>query len=115
MSRVKRGTISRSKHKKVLKAAKGYRMTRSRLIKVAKQAVLHAKRYAYVGRKQKKREMRRLWIVRINEAVKSMGWTYGQFMHALKQKNIQLNRKILANLITNDEVAFKKLVEKVRS
>lgn len=113
MVRVKRGTVSRRKHKKVLKLAKGYRMTRSRLIKRAKEAVLQAGEHAFAGRKNKKRDFRRLWIVRISEAVKKLGWSYNQFIYALKEKNVELDRKILADLVVNDPETFKKIVEKV--
>lgn len=115
MSRIKRGTVSKRKHKKILQAASGYRMSKHRLIKVATEAVMHAGQYAYEGRKRRKRDMRRLWITRISEAVKGLGWSYNQFMHRLKEKKITLNRKMLAHLVTHDQETFKKLVEKVRA
>lgn len=111
MSRVKRGVISRQKHKKILSLAKGYRGTRSRLIKTATEAVLHADAYAYHGRKRKKRDFRRLWITRISEAVKEEGYSYSKFVKALKEKNIQLDRKILANLVIDNREAFKTVVK----
>lgn len=110
MSRVKRGVVSRRKHNKIFDLAKGYRGTRSRLIKTATEAVLHADQYAYHGRKRKKRDFRRLWIVRIGEAVKEEGYSYSKFIKAMKDKNIMLDRKILANLVLNNKDAFKSVV-----
>lgn len=112
MARVKRGTISRAKHKKVFSLTKGYRGTRSRLIKVAKEALLHSDSYAYHGRKRRKRDFRRLWITRIGEAVKKEGHSYSAFIKALKEKNIELDRKILSILITDDPNAFTSVVKK---
>lgn len=89
-------------------------MSRRKLIKVAKEAALHAGQYAYVGRKLRKRDFRRLWITRISAGVKKIGWSYNQFIHALEEKNIALNRKILAYLAKNDSKTFNKLVEYVR-
>ncbi len=106
MSRVKRGVVSRRKHNKIFELAKGYRGTRSRLIKTATEAVLHADAYAYHGRKRKKRDFRRLWITRIGEAAKEEGHTYSTLMNAMKLRNITLDRKILANLITENREAF---------
>lgn len=114
MARVKRGTISRPKHKKVLKQTRGYRMTKSKLIKVAKEASLHAGQYAYIGRKQKKRNIRRLWITRIKSSVKKYNFSYNLFIHALSQKKIVLDRKILAYLATEHDEIFKKIVEEVK-
>lgn len=111
MSRVKRGMVSRRKHNKIFDLAKGYRGTRSRLIKTATEAVLHADQYAYHGRKRKKRDFRRLWIVRIGEAVKEEGYTYSKFIKAAKDKKIELDRKILANLITDNREAFTSVVK----
>src|SRR3989344_5955131 len=99
MSRIKRGIVSRRKHKKVLKLAKGYLALKSRAIKKAKEAVIHADQYAYHGRKLRKRDFRILWITRINEAVKLEGLSYSVFMNALKKANIELNRKILSDLV----------------
>jgi len=112
MSRVKRGMVSRRKHNKIFELAKGYRGTRSRLIKTATEAVLHADQYAYHGRKRKKRDFRRLWIVRIGEAVKAEGHSYSTFVNAMKIKNIQLDRKILANLVLDNREAFTVIVKK---
>ena len=111
MSRVKRGMVSRRKHNKIFDLAKGYRGTRSRLIKTATEAVLHADQYAYHGRKRKKRDFRRLWIARIGEAVKEEGYSYSRFIKALKDKKIELDRKILANLITDNREAFTSVVK----
>lgn len=111
MSRVKRGVISRKKHNKKLSLAKGYRGTRSRLIKTATEAILHAGQYAYHGRKRKKRDLRRLWITRIGQAVKEEGYSYNRFIKALKDKNIELDRKIMANLIVEHNNAFKSIVK----
>lgn len=115
MTRVKRGTTSRRKHKKVLALAKGYRGTKRRLIKVAHEAVLHAGAYAYHGRKLRKRNFRRLWISRISQAVKLEGLSYSKFINALKAKNIQLDRKILANLLLDDPNTFKQVVDKAKN
>lgn len=112
MTRIKRGTTSRKRHKKVLSRTKGYRMTKSRLIKVAKEADLHAGQYAYVGRKQKKREMRRLWITRISEALKKREFHYNTFIHNLNEKNITLNRKMLAFLASKHPSVFDDVVKK---
>lgn len=110
--RVKRGIVSRRKHKKIFELAKGYRGTRSRLIKTATEAVLHADAYAYHGRKRKKRDFRRLWVVRIGEAVKEEGYSYSRFIKALKDKKIELDRKILASLIVDNRDAFTVVVKK---
>lgn len=114
MSRIKRGTVSRRKHKKLLEAAKGYRMTRHRLVGVAKEAILHAGKYAYVGRKRRKRDMRRLWITRIGQATKSHGLSYNAFVHGLKTKKIELDRKILADLVVSEPDVFKQVVEQLK-
>lgn len=114
MTRVKRGITSRRKHKKVFAQAKGYRGTKRRLIRTAKEAVLHAGAYAYHGRKLKKRDFRSLWITRISGAMKEQGLSYSRFIHALKAKNIQLDRKILANMIVEDPNTFKSIVDKVK-
>lgn len=111
MSRVKRGVVTRQKHKKIFELAKGYRGTRSKLIKVATEAVLHSDAYAYHGRKRKKRDFRRLWITRIGEAVKTEGYSYSAFIKALKDKHIELDRKILANLVIDEKEAFTTVVK----
>lgn len=113
MARVKRGTTSRAKHKKILGLAKGYRGTRSKLIKTAHEAVLHADKYAFHGRKRRKRDARRLWITRINGALEERGHSYSKFVKGLKDKNILIDRKILASLVVDDPKAFGTIVEKV--
>ena len=105
--RIKRGTTSHRRHKKLLSSTKGYRMTKSRLIKVAKEAKLHAGQYAYSGRKKRKSSFRRLWITRISHRVKKEGMSYSKFIHNLKLANIQIDRKILSHLILTDDAAFK--------
>lgn len=112
MARVKRGVVSRRKHNKMLDLAKGYRGTRSRLIKVATEAVLHSDQYSYHGRKRRKRDFRRLWITRIGEAVKIEGYSYSRFIAALKSKNILIDRKILAQLVVEDSKGFSAIVKK---
>ena len=111
MSRVKRGTVSRRKHKKLLGLTKGHRGTKSTLVKVAKESALHAGQYAYQGRKNRKRDFRSLWITRIGEAVKLQGMSYSVFMSRLKKANIELDRIILSSLIVDDPDAFKHVVE----
>ena len=112
--RIKRGTISRRKHNKLLRQVKGFRMTKRRLIKVAKEASLHAGQYAFAGRKIKKRDFRKLWIIRISQAVKKFDLNYSSFIQKLKQAKIALDRKILANLIIEDPPAFKAIVDKIK-
>ena len=111
MSRVKRGVVSKRKHKKLLSLTKGYRGTKSTLVKVAKEASLHAGQYAYHGRKLKKRNFRSLWIVRIGEAVKQQDMSYSVFINKLKKANIELDRKILSSLVVDDPDAFKHVVD----
>lgn len=115
MARIKRGVTSHAKHKKLLSRAKGYRGTKSKLTKVAREALLHAGQYAFAGRKRKKRDFRRLWITRISEAVKVEGTSYSKFMHELKEKNILLDRKVLSRLISEDPNTFKEIVKKTIS
>ncbi len=114
MARVKRGVTAHKKHKKILKLAKGYRMSRHRLIKVANEAVLHAGEYAFMGRKRKKRDFRRLWIIRINAALKELGMKYNQFIRNLKTKKIELDRKVLAKIAVEHPEIFKKIAKKVK-
>jgi large subunit ribosomal protein L20 len=109
--RVKTGTVRRASHKKVLKAAKGFWMTRHKRYKVANQAVMHAGRYAFAGRRLKKRDLRTLWIVRINAALKPFELRYSVFIKLLKNRKIELNRKMLADMAVNDPAAFKAVVE----
>lgn len=113
MTRVKRGTTSKQKHHKVLKLAKGYRMTRHKLYKVASEAVLHAGEYAFAGRKHRKRQMRRLWIMRINAALKPHQIKYSQFIHSLQKQKIALDRKILS-LLAQDQPFFSRLLKKIK-
>jgi large subunit ribosomal protein L20 len=112
--RSKTSTVRKRKHKKILKLAKGYRMTRSKVYKVAKQAVLHAGQYAYHGRKLRKRNFRTLWIQRINGALSETGITYSKFINKLKTNKIEINRKILADLVVNHSKVFFKIVDKVK-
>lgn len=111
MARVKRGTVGNAKHKKVLKAAKGYYGRRKNTIRVAKQAVEKAQQYAYRDRKRRKRTFRALWIQRINAAAREFGTTYGQFINGLSKAGIEVDRKVLADLAVRDSEAFKALVE----
>jgi large subunit ribosomal protein L20 len=113
--RVKRGVQAKEKHKKIFRSNKGYRMTKRRLIRVATQAYLHAGEYAHSGRKNRKRDFRQLWITRINEAVKQNGLSYSAFMSKLKSANIEMDRKILANLITDDPEVFEDIVDRVKT
>src|SRR5215211_3282998 len=106
MARVKRGVTAHKRHKRLLDAAEGRKGTKSRLIKPAREALLHAMAYATRDRKQRKRQFRGLWIVRINAAVRSQGITYGRFIQGLKQADIALDRKILADLAVRDAGTF---------
>ena len=114
MGRVKRGVTARARHKKVLKLAKGYYGARSRVFRVAKQAVIKALQYAYRDRRQRKREFRGLWIARINAATRAHGLSYSRFMNGLKKANITLDRKVLADLAVKDKIGFAKLVQQVQ-
>jgi large subunit ribosomal protein L20 len=114
MSRVKRGVTARARHKKVLQKAKGYYGARSRVFRVAKQAVIKAAQYAYRDRRQKKREFRALWIIRINAAVRAHDISYSQFMNGLKKAAIQIDRKVLADIAVHDKPAFTALVEQAK-
>ena len=111
--RVKRGKTVKKKHKSTLALAKGYRGGRSKLYKQAKEAVIHAGADAYRGRKEKKRQTRSLWILRINAALKPHGISYSKFINTLKQKNIELDRKILAQIALEDPESFEEMVKKV--
>lgn len=110
MPRVKRGVTSHRKHKKLLTLAKGFRGGRSKLVKEAKSATLHAGQYAFAGRKQKRRDMRKLWITQMGIALKNEGLSYSKVIPALKAKNILLNRKMLAELAAHDINTFKKII-----
>lgn len=112
--RIKRGIVSHRKHKKLLESVKGYRMTKSRLVKVAKEAQLHAGEYAFAGRRKKKSIMRSLWIHRISQALKLKGLSYSTFFAQLKKANIQLDRKSLSFLVENDSQAFGKIVDSAK-
>jgi large subunit ribosomal protein L20 len=111
MARVKRGVASHKRHKRLLKAAEGRKGTKSKLIKPAREALLHALAYATRDRKQRKRQMRELWIVRINAAARQNGLTYGQFIAGLKKAQIEIDRKILADLAVRDSATFGRIVE----
>jgi len=115
MPRVKRGVQARARHKKVLKQAKGYYGARSRVYRVAKQAVIKAKQYAYRDRKQRKRQFRAWWILRINAAARDCGLSYSRFIHGLKLANIDIDRKVLADLAVHNKEAFAAIAEKVKA
>ena len=111
MARIKRAMMTRKRRKKTLKMAKGYFGAKSKRFKMAKQAVMKSGNYAYIGRKQKKRDFRRLWITRISAACKLNGMNYSTFMHGLKVAGIQINRKMLSEMAINDAVAFTALCD----
>ena len=114
MARVKRGVTARARHKKVLKAAKGYYGARSRVYRVAHQAVIKAGQYAYRDRRAKRRQFRQLWIARINAAARQNGLPYSKFIAGLKKASIEVDRKILADIAVHDKTAFAVLVEKAK-
>lgn len=114
MARVKRGITSHRKHKKVLSLTKGHKAGRSKLIREAKSSLLHGGEYAFAGRKLRKRDMRRLWIVQLGNAVRNENLSYSKFIAGLKSKSINLDRKILADLAINNPDDFKKIVAAVR-
>ena len=111
MARVKRGTVARARHKKVLKQAKGYYGARSRVYRVAVQAVTKAGQYAYRDRRQRKRQFRQLWIARINAAARQNGMSYSRFINGLKKASVEIDRKILADIAVHDKAAFSALVD----
>ena len=113
--RIKRGNVLRKRHKKILKLAKGFKGARSRIFKVANTAVMKKLKYQYRDRRHLKRNMRRLWIVRINAAVRQYGLSYSRFMNALKKSDVLVNRKMLADLAVNEPEAFSVIVEKAKS
>lgn len=115
MARVKGALMTRKRRKKVLKLAKGYWGSKSRHFKMAKQAVMKSGNYAYIGRKHRKRDFRRLWITRISAACKMNGINYSTFMNGLKKAGIEINRKMLSELAVNDSAAFCALVEKAKA
>jgi large subunit ribosomal protein L20 len=112
--RVKRGTHRRASRKKTLALAQGYFLTKSKLYRAAQEAVERALKFAYVGRKQKKRQYRSLWIVRINAVCREAGISYSKFTHGLKLAGLDLNRKVLADIALHDEAAFRTLIEKAK-
>ena len=113
--RIKRGVNAVKKRRKILKAAKGYWGSKSKLYRVAREAVMKSQNYAYVGRKNKKRQFRQLWIARINAAARMNGLSYSRFMNGLKKQGINLNRKVLADIAVNDSAAFTALCEKAKA
>lgn len=115
MTRVKRGVVAHARHKKILKQARGYYGARSRVYRVAIQAVTKAGQYAYRDRRQRKRQFRKLWITRINAAARQYGFSYSCFMNALKKASIQIDRKMLSNIAVLDKTVFASLVEKIKS
>ena len=115
MPRVKRGVTAHARHKKILKLAKGYRGRRKNVFRIAKQAVMKAGQYAYRDRRTRKRVFRQLWIARINAASREMGVTYSKFMAGLKKAQIDIDRKVLADLAVNDPAAFSSIVDKVKA
>ena len=115
MARVKGGLGAKKRHNRTLKLAKGYRGARSKQYRVAKQSVMSALTSSYAGRKERKRQFRQLWIARINAAARLNGLSYSQFMHGLKLANVDLNRKVLADMAVTDAAGFAKLVEVAKS
>ena len=115
MARVKRGVVARSRHKKVLKQAKGYYGARSRIFRVAKQAVTKAGQYAYRDRRQRKRQFRALWITRINAQSRANGLSYSRLINGLKKADIGLDRRVLADLAVHDKPAFAAIVEQAKA
>ncbi|MFO8191510.1 MAG: 50S ribosomal protein L20 [Bacillota bacterium] len=111
MPRTKRGPIARKRRKKILKLAKGYYGAKSKLFRVANQQVMRSLSYAYRDRKQRKRDFRKLWIARINAAARTGGLSYSRFINGLKKADVQINRKVLADLAVNDKEAFARLVD----
>ena len=114
MARVKRGVTARRRHKKILKLAKGYYNARRKVFRVANQAVIKAGQYAYIGRKQKKRNFRSLWITRINAAARLNGLSYSRFMNGMLKAGITLDRKVLADIAVHDAAGFTALTEKAK-
>jgi large subunit ribosomal protein L20 len=111
MARVKRGVTAHKRHKRLLNAAEGRRGTKSKLIRPAREALLHAMAYQYVGRKQRKRQMRALWIVRLNAAARANGLTYGKLINGLKLAGVALDRKVLADIAVRDAATFASIAE----
>jgi len=115
MARVKRGVVARRRHKKILKAAKGYSGARSRVFRVAKQAVTKAGQYAYRDRKQRKRQFRSLWITRINAEARNNGLSYSRMINGLKKANIEIDRKVLADIAVFDKEGFANIAEAAKA
>ena len=115
MPRVKRGVTAHARHKKILKLAKGFRGRRKNVFRIAKQAVMKAGQYAYRDRRTRKRVFRQLWIARINAAARASGVTYSKFMAGLKKAQIEIDRKVLADMAVHDPAAFSSIVEKVKA
>ena len=115
MARVKRGVVAHARHKKILKLAKGYYGARSKVFRVAKQAIIKAGQYAYRDRRQKKRQFRGLWIARINAAARENGLSYSRMINGLKKAGVEVDRKILADIAYHDSVAFGALAEKAKT
>jgi len=115
MARVKRGVTARARHKKILSRAKGYYNARRKVFRVAKQAVIKALQYSYIGRKQKKRQFRALWIVRINAGARQYGLSYSRMMNGLKKAGVTVDRKVLADIAVHDIKAFGALAEKAKA
>ncbi len=114
MARVKRGVTAHRRHKRLLKAAEGRKGTRSKLVKPAREALLHALAYATRDRKARKRQLRELWVMRINAAARAHGLTYSAFVHGLKKADVDLDRKILADIAVRDDATFARIVEVAR-
>ena len=115
MPRVKRGVVARARHKKVLKKSKGFRGRRGNVYRVAKEAVMKAGQYAYRDRRNKKRDIRALWITRINAAVRELGMSYSAFMAGMKKAKIEIDRKVLADLAVSDKAAFGQIASQVKA
>ncbi|WP_458527072.1 50S ribosomal protein L20 [Onishia taeanensis] len=115
MTRVKRGVVARRRHKKIMKQAKGYYGARSRVFRVAKQAVIKAGQYAYRDRRVRKRQFRALWIARINAGARTNGLSYSRFIAGLKKAGIEIDRKVLADLAVHEKAAFAAIVEKAKA
>ena len=111
MARVKRGVTAHKRHKRLLKQAEGRRGTRSKLVRPAREALLHAMAYSYVGRKQRKRQLRNLWVVRLNAAARQNGLTYGRLINGLKTAGVALDRKVLADIAVRDAATFARIAE----
>jgi large subunit ribosomal protein L20 len=115
MARVKRGVAAHKRHKRLLQDAEGRKGTRSRLVKPAREALLHAMAYSYVGRKQRKRQMRNLWVIRLNAAARLNGTTYSKLINGLKRAGVALDRKVLADIAVRDAATFARIAEIARS